>query len=64
MSFRLADDVSIYPKFIIHLRISGQPGAQPIFTDDVHLQIFFHHLKKYGCIEFLADYRLAVTGAS
>jgi len=42
----------------------GHPGAQAIFTDDVNLQNFFEHLKKYDCMEFLADYRLALTGAS
>ena len=25
----------------------GQPTAQAIFTDDVNLQMFFEHLKKY-----------------
>jgi protein transport protein SEC23 len=25
----------------------GQPAAQAIFTDDVNLQTFFEHLKKY-----------------
>ena len=31
----------------------GQPGAQAIFTDDVNLQTFFEHLKKYVFPNFL-----------
>jgi len=39
----------------------GQPAAQAIFTDDVNLQTFFEHLKKYSLdFEFwlILDWRL------
>jgi protein transport protein SEC23 len=42
----------------------GQPGAQAIFTDDVNLQTFFEHLKKYVFPTSWVNGRLAVSGAS
>jgi len=42
----------------------GQPAAQAIFTDDVNLQTFFEHLKKYYPETNKANYRLAVSGAT
>jgi hypothetical protein len=42
----------------------GQPGAQAIFTDDVNLQTFFEHLKKYVFPTSYINDRLAVSGAS
>ena len=42
----------------------GQPAAQAIFTDDVNLQTFFEHLKKYYPKFTFANERLAVSGAT